>query len=76
MCTRAVFPVILYRCDYDICLRYNFFITNLNHRQKGVHSHNDYWRDTPLYTALANGVQSIEADVWLNPKDGKLYVRI
>ncbi|KAL8293385.1 hypothetical protein RQP46_000086 [Phenoliferia psychrophenolica] len=39
-----------------------------------IHSHNDYWRDVPLYTALANGVHSIEADVWLNPKDQKLYV--
>ena len=42
--------------------------------QKNIHSHNDYWRDVPLYSALANGVRSIEADVWLNPKDQKLYV--
>lgn len=38
-----------------------------------IHSHNDYWRDVPLYTALALGVTSIEADVWLGP-DEKLYV--
>ncbi|KAK4702789.1 hypothetical protein P7C70_g3430, partial [Phenoliferia sp. Uapishka_3] len=41
---------------------------------KNAHSHNDYWRAVPVYTALANGVRSIEADVWLNPKDNKLYV--
>jgi hypothetical protein len=41
---------------------------------KRIHSHNDYWREVPLYTALSHGVTSIEADVWLNPKDGRLYV--
>ncbi|KAM0755151.1 hypothetical protein T439DRAFT_377515 [Meredithblackwellia eburnea MCA 4105] len=41
---------------------------------RNIHSHNDYWRDVPLYTALSLGVRSIEADVWLNPKDGVLYV--
>lgn len=39
-----------------------------------VHSHNDYWRDSPVYDALAHGVMSIESDVWLNPDDGELYV--
>lgn len=33
--------------------------------QKGVHSHNDYWRDVPFYSALSVGAVSIEADVWL-----------
>ncbi|GAA5834149.1 hypothetical protein JCM11251_000555 [Rhodosporidiobolus azoricus] len=42
--------------------------------ERRLHSHNDYWRDTPVYTALSHGFLSIEADVWLNPKDGKLYV--
>ncbi|KAI9824520.1 MAG: hypothetical protein M1826_007310 [Phylliscum demangeonii] len=32
---------------------------------KGLHSHNDYWRDVPFYSALAVGAISIEADVWL-----------
>lgn len=32
---------------------------------KGVHSHNDYWRDVPFYSALSVGAVSIEADVWL-----------
>lgn len=37
----------------------------LNTPQKPIHSHNDYWRTTPLYTALSYGAISIEADVWL-----------
>ncbi|KAJ3852874.1 hypothetical protein EV368DRAFT_40083 [Lentinula lateritia] len=31
---------------------------------KQIHSHNDYWRDVPLLTALSFGVASVEADVW------------
>lgn len=30
------------------------------------HSHNDYWRRVPLYSALAAGCISVEADVWLD----------
>ncbi|OAL73654.1 hypothetical protein A7D00_1682 [Trichophyton violaceum] len=30
-----------------------------------VHSHNDYWRDVPFYTALSAGCISVEADVFL-----------
>ncbi|ORY83013.1 hypothetical protein BCR37DRAFT_346768 [Protomyces lactucae-debilis] len=37
-----------------------------------VHSHNDYWRDIPLITALSYGCSSIEADVWL--VNGTLYI--
>ncbi|MCJ1313017.1 hypothetical protein MMC25_006693 [Agyrium rufum] len=40
--------------------------------QKGIHSHNDYWRDLPFYTALSVGCVSIEADVWLY--NGTLHV--
>ncbi|KAJ5046799.1 uncharacterized protein L3040_004024 [Drepanopeziza brunnea f. sp. 'multigermtubi'] len=29
------------------------------------HSHNDYWRRVPLFSALRNGCTSVEADVWL-----------
>jgi hypothetical protein len=36
------------------------------------HSHNDYWRTTPLYDALLAGCTSVEADVWL--EDNELYV--
>ncbi|KWU41633.1 hypothetical protein RHOSPDRAFT_36838 [Rhodotorula sp. JG-1b] len=48
------------------------FSRNIPERQ--IHSHNDYWRDVPVYEALSHGVRSIEADVWLNPKDQRLYV--
>ncbi|KAJ5198450.1 altered inheritance of mitochondria protein 6 [Penicillium cinerascens] len=30
------------------------------------HSHNDYWRHVPLFSALAAGCISVEADVWLH----------
>ncbi|ORY58556.1 PLC-like phosphodiesterase [Pseudomassariella vexata] len=32
---------------------------------KPFHSHNDYWRPVPFYSALSHGAISIEADVWL-----------
>lgn len=32
---------------------------------KRIHSHNDYWRKVPLFTALHQGCMSVEADVWL-----------
>ncbi|KAK9449679.1 uncharacterized protein V1518DRAFT_222248 [Limtongia smithiae] len=41
---------------------------------KKIHSHNDYWRDIPLYTALSKGVTSVEADVWHYDGDDTLYV--
>lgn len=31
---------------------------------KGLHSHNDYWREIPFFSALLQGVQSVEADIW------------
>lgn len=33
------------------------------------HSHNDYWRDEPLFSALKTGCIGIEADVWLVEDD-------
>ncbi|TKA57556.1 hypothetical protein B0A49_09974 [Cryomyces minteri] len=39
---------------------------------KALHSHNDYWRDVPFYSALAAGAVSVEADVWLY--NGTLYI--
>ncbi|KAL2838293.1 PLC-like phosphodiesterase [Aspergillus pseudoustus] len=36
------------------------------------HSHNDYWRRVPLYSALEAGCVGVEADVWLF--DEELYV--
>ncbi|RMZ88465.1 hypothetical protein DV736_g4306, partial [Chaetothyriales sp. CBS 134916] len=38
----------------------------------GCHSHNDYWRKKPLFSALHAGCTSVEADVWLFDQD--LYV--
>ncbi|KAL1306313.1 hypothetical protein AAFC00_004393 [Neodothiora populina] len=34
-----------------------------------VHSHNDYWRQIPLFEALASGCISVEADVHLHDSD-------
>jgi hypothetical protein len=42
-------------------------------RQKAFHSHNDYWRDVPFYSAIASGAISVESDVWLI--NGTLHVR-
>jgi hypothetical protein len=36
------------------------------------HSHNDYWRRVPLFSALRAGCTGVEADVWLF--DAELYV--
>lgn len=36
------------------------------------HSHNDYWRRRPLWSALCTGCISVEADVWLF--NDELYV--
>lgn len=38
------------------------------------HSHNDYWRKVPLFSALHAGCIGVEADVWLFDDDPKLYV--
>lgn len=41
---------------------------------KPIHSHNDYWRKVPLFTALHQGCTGVEADVWLLDETNKLYV--
>ncbi|KAI0150212.1 hypothetical protein GGR57DRAFT_514457 [Xylariaceae sp. FL1272] len=38
------------------------------------HSHNDYWRKVPVFSALHAGCVGIEADVWLLDDDSRLYV--
>ncbi|KAI1084167.1 hypothetical protein F5B20DRAFT_523912 [Whalleya microplaca] len=38
------------------------------------HSHNDYWRKVPLFSALHAGCIGVEADVWLFDDDPQLYV--
>jgi hypothetical protein len=42
----------------------------------GIHSHNDYWRPIPFYSALSVGAISVEADVWYfsDKNDSTLYV--
>ena len=37
-----------------------------------IHSHNDYEQNIPFWSAYANGLNSIEADIFL--KDNRLYV--
>ena len=42
-----------------------------------VHSHNDYWRATPLFDALSTGCTGVEADIWfddLTPNSSELLV--
>ncbi|KAL2063960.1 hypothetical protein VTL71DRAFT_4454 [Oculimacula yallundae] len=34
------------------------------------HSHNDYWRQTPLYEGIAAGCISTEADIWIKETSG------
>ncbi|KAM0435063.1 hypothetical protein ACHAPT_003152 [Fusarium lateritium] len=36
------------------------------------HSHNDYWRQSPFYSAIKAGCIGVEADVWV--VQGELYV--
>ncbi|KAI1284754.1 hypothetical protein F5Y07DRAFT_13686 [Xylaria sp. FL0933] len=38
------------------------------------HSHNDYWRRIPLFSALRVGCVGVEADVWLFGNSSELYV--
>ncbi|KAI0399308.1 hypothetical protein F4802DRAFT_53592 [Xylaria palmicola] len=38
------------------------------------HSHNDYWRKVPVFSALHAGCTGVEADVWLFRNDSNLYI--
>ncbi|RYP79977.1 hypothetical protein DL769_002683 [Monosporascus sp. CRB-8-3] len=38
------------------------------------HSHNDYWREMPLFSAIRAGCISVEADVWLFDESTELLV--
>ena len=49
-----------------------FCVTAAAERPVLIHSHNDYCRRAPFWQAYAQGVYSIEADVFLH--DGKLLV--
>jgi hypothetical protein len=50
--------------DPDASARYPTTITR-NVKPLQCHSHNDYWRQVPLYEALHFGCTSVEADIWL-----------
>ncbi|KAK2005827.1 hypothetical protein LZ32DRAFT_596551 [Colletotrichum eremochloae] len=41
---------------------------------RNCHSHNDYWRPYPLFSALAAGCVGVEADVWLSDNGFDLLV--
>ncbi|KAK1975870.1 hypothetical protein LZ30DRAFT_604662, partial [Colletotrichum cereale] len=41
---------------------------------RNCHSHNDYWRPYPLFSALAAGCVSVEADIWLSDNGLDLLV--
>lgn len=44
-------------------------------KPRACHSHNDYLRPYPLFSALAAGCSSVEADVWLTEDGTDLLVR-
>ncbi|SCU94087.1 LADA_0G06436g1_1 [Lachancea dasiensis] len=60
-----------------ICFPESSVISKLNRDVNpvfNVHSHNDYWRNLPMYEALCHGITSIEADVWLVNNSTELAV--
>jgi hypothetical protein len=58
-------PSVYYRTQYPTA-----FTRDIH--PKPIHSHNDYWRRVPFYSALAAGAISVEADVW--EYGGELFV--
>ncbi|KAJ7152627.1 hypothetical protein C8R43DRAFT_1189580 [Mycena crocata] len=55
----------------SLCVLAAFVSTSLA-AVKPIHSHNDYTRAVPLWTALNLSIMSVEADVWW--RDSQLYV--
>lgn len=55
-------------------LPFNQTIEDLNRDiyAKPLHSHNDYWREYPLFSALSAGAISVESDIWYFPQSYKL----
>ncbi|KAI5806953.1 PLC-like phosphodiesterase [Geopyxis carbonaria] len=58
-------PAMIYRTSYPTA-----FTRDIHPRP--IHSHNDYWRQVPLYSGLSMGAIGTEADVW--EYDGELFV--
>jgi hypothetical protein len=67
----SVLQNILSNTDHNAAYRYPTDITR-GIIPKPIHSHNDYWRDIPFWSALSVGCVSVEADVSLI--NGTLYV--
>lgn len=63
---------VLYRHAENSTAVYQDLPVTLGVVPKRVASHNDYTRAIPLYTALATGASSVEADVWL--VDGEVRI--
>jgi alkaline phosphatase len=61
---------MLKRCSFFLVLGLSMQL--ISAQSFKVHSHNDYLQEVPFWSAYANGVNSIEIDVFL--KEGKLYV--
>lgn len=80
ICLNGLF--ILFPDDFDDhldawLLPNNYLSTFSKTGTRGVpisrcHSHNDYWQDAPLHSALQAGCIGVEADIWLS--DGDLLV--
>ncbi|CEP61423.1 Aim6p LALA0_S03e02520g [Lachancea lanzarotensis] len=61
-------PDVTHSQKGQICFPEGSTVSKLNRDVNpvtNVHSHNDYWRDLPLFEALCYGIASVEADVWL-----------
>ncbi|TGZ80559.1 hypothetical protein EX30DRAFT_320090 [Ascodesmis nigricans] len=58
-------PSIFFKTEYPTS-----FTRDIHPRP--VHSHNDYWRQIPLFMALTVGAMGVEADVWVF--EDELYV--
>ncbi len=57
---------------YSVLVVLGLTMQLVNSQSFKVHSHNDYLQEVPFWSAYANGINSIEIDVFL--KEGNLYV--
>lgn len=84
--SESTWPIVVDDDDYDIFRNWgqggtgtealSWYPTNFLQDvvPKPIHSHNDYWRKVPLFTAIHQGCTGIEADVWLLDDSNNLYV--
>ncbi|KAF3765626.1 hypothetical protein M406DRAFT_60290 [Cryphonectria parasitica EP155] len=71
LCLQEVFASIIANASTDPKYTYPTSLTQ-GIIPKNFHSHNDYWRPVPVYSAISVGALSIEADVWLY--NGTLHI--